>query len=166
MHMRQSFLMASVLMGSLLVLACSPGAAEPSAAREPLITWQTSRLTIRTSSGEHAFTVEIADDDARRERGLMYRMTMAPDAGMIFDYGAERQVAMWMKNTILSLDMVFIRSDGTVFSVSRNAVPYSEAIIRSGGPVQAVLELNAGTADRIALKPGDVVRHAMFGTAQ
>jgi uncharacterized membrane protein (UPF0127 family) len=120
---------------------------------------------LETAKGSHAFRVEIADDDAKRERGLMYRTSMGANAGMIFDYGTERTVVMWMKNTPLSLDMVFIKSNGIVFSVARSAVPYSEEFIRSGGPVQAVLELNAGTADRIGLKPGDIVRHAMFGNA-
>lgn len=158
-------LVAAAIAATLVVPACSAGSLASDAAGGPLIVWQTTSLTIVTTKGPHVFTVEIADDDAKRARGLMCRTSMAPDAGMIFDYGAERAVSMWMKNTILSLDMVFIRADGTVFSIARSAVPYSEEFIRSGGPVQAVLELNAGMADRIGLKPGDVVRHAMFGTA-
>lgn len=156
---------AAAIAAMLVVPACSAGTSAPDTAGGPLIVWQTTTLTVVTAKGPQTFKVEIADDDARRERGLMYRTSMASDAGMIFDYGAERNVAMWMKNTILSLDMVFIKSDGSVFSIARSAVPYSEEIIRSGGPVQAVLELNAGAADRIGLKSGDIVRHAMFGTA-
>ncbi|BCW89363.1 hypothetical protein sos41_25250 [Alphaproteobacteria bacterium SO-S41] len=152
----------AVVAGLLLVLpACSSEGAKP----PPPVTWEKSSLVIDTASGPHRFDIELAVDDAERERGLMYRTEMAEDAGMLFFYPTEEEITMWMKNTVLPLDMVFIRSDGTVFDNVKGAVPYSLDFIRSGGPVRAVLELNAGTVDRIGLRRGDTVRHALFGNA-
>lgn len=126
----------------------------PSAAIEP--------LDITTATGPHHFGVEVMRTDAEREKGLMFRRFMPSDRGMLFDFKAEQPVMMWMKNTYLPLDMVFISRDGTVTNVATNAEPLSERIIPSGGPVYAVLELNAGTASRIGLKSGDHVRAALF----
>lgn len=148
---------------ALALTACA-GQASADPVPAPL-NWEVSTLVLETATGPHAFKVEIADDDAERQRGLMYRTAMALDAGMIFDYGEERAVAMWMKNTVLSLDMAFIRADGRVAKVVKGAKPYSLDHIASGEPVRAVLELNAGTADRIGLKSGDLVRASIFGNA-
>ena len=95
----------------------------------------------------------------------MFRDAMAPDHGMLFDFEEDQPVAMWMRNTRIPLDMVFIDRAGRVAGVAPDAVPYSEAVIPSPGPVRAVLELNAGTARRLGIGPGDLVRHPMFGTA-
>lgn len=92
----------------------------------------------------------------------MFRRTMAKNHGMIFNYNSDGEIVMWMKNTIISLDMVFIEADGRVSRISSNTTPYSEKNIRSFTPVRAVLELNGGTAARIGLKPGDKVVHAIF----
>lgn len=119
-------------------------------------------LTIVTQSGPRRFSVEVMRDDAGRSRGLMFRRHMAADHGMLFDFEREEPVTMWMKNTYLPLDMVFIRTDGTVSHVAADTEPLSTAIISSNGPVLAVLELNAGTAARLGIKPGDKVEHAMF----
>lgn len=119
-------------------------------------------LDFETASGTHHFSVEVMETDAQRERGLMFRRYLPPDRGMLFDFKTEQPVMMWMKNTYLPLDMVFISRSGIVASIAKNTEPMSERIIPSGGPVYAVLELNAGTADRIDLKPGDHVVQSMF----
>lgn len=119
-------------------------------------------LSIATTSGDHHFTVEVMRTRDQLERGLMYRRQMAPDRGMLFDFGSPQPVSMWMRNTYLPLDMVFIAADGRVVSVKQDAEPLSEAIIPSGGDVLGVLEVNAGTAARIGVKPGDRVADPMF----
>ena len=116
------------------------------------------RITVATRSGEHAFTVEWATNSAERARGLMFRQTLAPDHGMVFDFLVEQEVSFWMKDTPLSLDIVFIRENGTVARIARSTVPYSERLIPSGTRVRYVLEVVAGTADRIGLIGGDRVR--------
>jgi uncharacterized protein len=116
-------------------------------------------LTIETATGSNpVFQVELARTEAEREQGLMYREKLAPDAGMLFLYPTDRPVAFWMKNTLIPLDMLFIKRDGTVFSIVERAIPLSEATILSGGPIAAVLELNGGTVSRLGIKPGDRVR--------
>ncbi len=143
-----------------ILAACGGRASTPT----PLH-WETAALQIETVSGTHRFTVEVADDEAERERGLMFRTQMNADAGMIFIYPDVSEQTMWMKNTVLLLDMVFMQADGTVSHLVQGAVPYSRDFIHSGGPVKAVLELNAGTAARIGVKPGDRVRFEAFGNA-
>jgi uncharacterized protein len=119
-------------------------------------------LEIATSSGQHAFQVEIADNDATRERGLMDRRYMAPDHGMLFEFDRDEPVSFWMKNTYIPLDMVFIAPSGVVTHIVANAEPLSERVIPSGGPSIAVLELNGGTAASIGLKVGDKVHYPFF----
>ena len=114
------------------------------------------------ASGPHLFSVEVMRTDEQRARGLMNRRFMAQDRGMLFDFKREEPVAMWMKNTYLSLDMVFIDKSGKVVNIAENTEPLSERIIPSAGPVLAVLELNAGTARRLGLKPGDRLHHPLF----
>ena len=123
-----------------------------------------TRLEIVTASGPHPFDIEVMRSEPDLEKGLMFRRHMDADKGMLFDFGEPQQVTMWMKNTYLPLDMVFIAKTGTVLSVKENAEPMSEHIIGSGGLVTGVLELNAGTAKRIGVKVGDHVRHPMFGS--
>jgi uncharacterized membrane protein (UPF0127 family) len=122
-------------------------------------------VTVETQRGKEIFKAEIADTPALRQQGLMYRKEMAPDEGMLFDFGAPRPVQMWMKNTYISLDMIFIRKDGTVVAIGANTEPLSEAIVGVEEPVKGVLEVVAGTAARIGLKPGDRVIHPIFGNA-
>lgn len=119
-------------------------------------------LVIETASGPHHFAVDVMRTREQLERGLMFRRELAPDHGMLFDFGSPQPVSMWMKNTYLPLDMVFIAADGRVVSVKRDAAPMSEAIIPSGGLVTGVLEVNAGTAAKIGLAPGDHVSDPMF----
>lgn len=115
-----------------------------------------------TDSGSHEFKVELAETPDARAQGLMHRRSMAPDAGMLFDFKRSEQVHFWMKNTYISLDMVFIRSDGIVARIEHAATPLSTDVVPSGEPVQFVLEVIAGTAKRIGLKPGDRVRHTLI----
>ncbi|MBO0733767.1 MAG: DUF192 domain-containing protein [Methylocapsa sp.] len=120
------------------------------------------KLEIVTASGTHAFSVEVMRTGPARERGLMFRRFLAPDRGMLFDFEVERPVMMWMKNTYLPLDMIFLDHSGRVVALAENTVPQSEKIIPSGAPAYGVLEVNAGTAARIGLKIGDFARHPMF----
>ncbi len=117
---------------------------------------------IVTSSGEHKFEVEIAASRSEQARGLMFRRSMAREHGMLFIYPKPQYVSMWMRNTYISLDMIFIRSDGRVHRIEANTQPLSERIIESGGRVSAVLELVAGAARKIKLRAGDQVRHTRF----
>jgi uncharacterized membrane protein (UPF0127 family) len=123
---------------------------------------QTDSLTIETSTGSHTFQIEVADNDATREHGLMDRRYMAPDHGMLFEFEVNAPVAFWMKNTYIPLDMVFISPKGVVTHIATNAEPLSERVIPSGGPSIGVLELNGGMAASIGLKVGDKVRHPFF----
>lgn len=132
------------------------------AAGAPAIAAGLDTLEIATSSGQHAFQVEIAANDASRERGLMDRRYMAPDHGMLFEFMSDQPVSFWMKNTYIPLDMIFISPAGVVTHIVANAEPLSERVIPSGGPCVAVLELNGGTAAAIGLKVGDKVRHPFF----
>ncbi len=132
-----------------------------SAAQAPAAT--TEPLEIVTATGAHAFAIEVMRTDEERARGLMFRRFMPADRGMLFDFKTEQPVLMWMKNTYIPLDMIFIARNGTVTHVAANAEPMSERTISSGPPAYAVLEVNAGLAAKIGLKPGDKVRHPMFG---
>ena len=120
------------------------------------------QLEILTSSGTHEFAVEVMRSPQQLERGLMFRRSLPPGDGMLFDFGTERPVAMWMKNTFLPLDMIFIARSGKVVGIAENTEPLSERIIPSGAPAYAVLEVNAGTAARIGLRTGDTIRHPIF----
>lgn len=120
-------------------------------------------LTVVTASGEHAFWVEIADDEAERQRGLMYRQPLADDRGMLFEFPDVAERGFWMRNTPSSLDIIYIGADGRIVSIARHTTPYSEASIPSRGPAKGVLELRAGRSEEIGAQPGDLVRHAFFG---
>ena len=121
-----------------------------------------SSVTIDTPHGPVRFAVEIADDDASRMKGLMFRKEMAPDAGMLFEFPDDHFRSFWMKNTVLPLDMLFIRADGTISSVAENAKPLSEDIITSREPVRAVLEINAGRSAALGIRAGEKVHGAVF----
>ena len=123
---------------------------------------RTETVAVETSSGVTEFIAEIADSGPLREKGLMFRRSLAPERAMLFDFGQPRMVAMWMKNTYVALDMVFIREDGTVAGVASETRPHSLDSIGVDEPVLGVLEVAAGTAARIGLKAGDKVRHPMF----
>ena len=120
-------------------------------------------LVLETDSGPHSYSVEVATTDGERARGLMFRRTLPEASGMLFLYDEPQNVGMWMRNTYIPLDMVFISADGRVHRVETNTEPFSTDIITSGGDVVGVLELNAGQAEKIGLKPGDRVIHPGFG---
>jgi len=135
----------------------------PASAQSGLVTFATGALSVETAAGEtHDFTVEIAETPDQRAQGLMFRRQMDADAGMLFLFGSVEERAMWMKNTLIPLDMLFIDETGKIVRIEQRTVPHSLRAIVSGGPVSAVLELNAGTASRLAIKPGDRVRHPAF----
>jgi uncharacterized protein len=114
---------------------------------------------IHTATGDYDFTIEIADTPQEQSRGLMYRQSLAPDAGMLFDYGTEQKVAFWMQNTFIPLDMVFIGADGIVKHIHENAKPMDPTSIPSKFPVRFVLEIPGGRAAEIGLKDGDKFDH-------
>jgi uncharacterized membrane protein (UPF0127 family) len=114
-------------------------------------------LTIRSASGEHRFTVEVAESAQEQNDGLMYRRSLAPDRGMIFPYDPPQSVAFWMKNTLIPLDMIFIRKDGTIARIVANTVPLSLEPVPGGEPVAAVLELAGGRAAQLGISEGDRV---------
>jgi uncharacterized membrane protein (UPF0127 family) len=123
-------------------------------------------LTIHTATGSHAFTVEIADRGRARSHGLMGRKELGAESGMLFLYAKPQEIRMWMKDTPLPLDMVFIEKDGAVHKIEKNAVPFSETTIYSDGTVLACLELPGGTADRIGLAVGDRIEYRAFARPQ
>jgi uncharacterized membrane protein (UPF0127 family) len=122
-------------------------------------------IVIETAEFSLILAVEIADTPALRERGLMFRHRLAADRGMLFVYEVVQPVAMWMKNTYIPLDIVFVRADGTVADVVAGTVPLSLDTIQSKEPVLAVLEIAAGAAHRLGIGPGTLVRHSFFGNA-
>jgi uncharacterized protein len=145
-----------------LLLAVALPASTPHA---ELASFGKSELTIETASGKHRFAIEEAKTEAQMEQGLMYRRSMPPDAGMLFEYQRPQVMTFWMKNTLIPLDMVFIASDGTIADIHERAVPLLLDPINSAGPVLGVLELNGGTVARLGIKRGDRVLHPMFGNA-
>jgi len=123
-------------------------------------------IEIVSSSGVHAFTVELATNDAERERGLMYRKELPEGHGMLFDFGREMPVSFWMHNTYIPLDMIFIRGDGHILRIAENAEPKSDKLIPSGGPIRAVLEVIGGTARKFGIAPEDRVTGSIFGNGR
>ena len=116
-----------------------------------------NRAVFHTRKGDFPFSIEVADTEASRERGLMFRTSLAPDAGMLFDYHQEQQASFWMQNTLIPLDMIFIRPNGTIARVAANTVPLSEAPVGVEEPVTAVLELRGGRAAELGIREGDRV---------
>lgn len=156
--------MRALLLSLLLLLpACSQAvqpapspAAQPSV--HPVSGLDFIPLTVTTPAGKaHAFRVEVARTPEQQARGLMFRTTMGADEGMLFPYDQPRILSFWMKNTVLSLDIVFIGPDRRVINVADHAVPYSEASLTSAAPAIAVLELNAGRAEALGIVPGSKV---------
>jgi len=119
-------------------------------------------LVIASPEMRHEFEVEVVRNDEDRANGLMFRRSMPQNRGMLFDFARDGEISMWMQNTYISLDMVFIRKDGVIARIAENAEPLSTRTIPSGEPVRAVLELNGGTARRLGLKAGHRVEHPVF----
>jgi hypothetical protein len=148
-----------------LVLSALLIASAGATAHAQLETFPKAELTIVGASGPHKFTVEVATSPGQMEQGLMFRQSLALDAGMIFDYRAPSMAAMWMKNTLIPLDMLFVDQRGRIINIHERAVPGSLDPIAAAAPARAVIELSGGTAARLGLKPGDRVIFPMFGDA-
>lgn len=146
--------LAWLLLAPILPAVAQQAATAPAAGLEA--------LAIVSGSQRHAFQVEVMRTPDQRARGLMHRNYMPPDRGMLFDFGRTEPVAMWMQNTYIPLDMLFIRADGTVARIAENTEPLSTRTIPSGEPVLSVLEINGGTAAKLGIKPGDKVEHSLF----
>jgi len=126
----------------------------------------TETITILSGSVRHRFEVEIADTDAARMRGLMFRDSLDEDKGMLFLFDDIRMRSFWMRNTFISLDILFISPDGRIVTIARETTPRSDESIPSRGPVNGVLEIGGGLSDHLGIKEGDLVEHAHFGTAR
>jgi uncharacterized membrane protein (UPF0127 family) len=143
----------------LLAFAGFPAAAQDG----PQPKLKVESLEILTKAGIRVFNVEMAETPEQQRVGLMFRKEVPDGEGMLFDFRVSRPVAMWMQNTIASLDMIFIRADGTIANIAKRTTPYSLATVESLGPVKAVLEVAAGAADRYGIAAGDKVSHRIFG---
>jgi len=119
-------------------------------------------LTIATPKGTYTYNIELALSSQQRTRGLMYRKSMSQDYGMLFDFDRPQKVAMWMKNTFIPLDMIFMYADGKIAHIVENTTPHSLSIISSRFAVRFVLELNAGEARRTGMRPGQVMKYSIF----
>jgi uncharacterized membrane protein (UPF0127 family) len=145
--------------------ACSPRSAEGASASAPVTAAARHAesglpvipLTVTTRGGKHPFRVEVASSGAEQSKGLMFRSAMGGDEGMIFPMDPPRDAAFWMRNTVISLDIIFVGLDGRILNIAANAVPYSETPLPSAGPVKAVLELIGGRAAALGIVPGDKV---------
>jgi len=142
----------SMLVAASLTLGLSLGA----------YAFSVEQLEIVTKNGVRVFEVEMALTPQEQAQGLMYRRELPEGKGMLFDMGEERPAVFWMKNTYVSLDMIFIRGDGSIASIAENTKPLSEERISSGTPVRGVLEVVAGTSKRYGIVPGDKVGHRIF----
>jgi uncharacterized membrane protein (UPF0127 family) len=132
------------------------------AAAPPARSAEQQTLEIATKNGVRVFAVELAVTDDERQRGLMYRRSLPESQGMLFDFKRDQDVSMWMRNTFVSLDMIFIQGDGRIRRIAENTQTESDRIIPSGGPVRAVLEVVAGTAKKFGIEPGDRVASPIF----
>jgi hypothetical protein len=145
-----------LLLSAFFVMSASADMIRPSMATEQ------QTLEIASKSGVHVFSVELAVTDEERERGLMFRKQLPEGQGMLFDFKREQEVSMWMENTYVPLDMIFIRKDGRILRIAENTEPLSRAIISSRGQVLAVLEVLGGTANKLGIAAGDRVGAPMF----
>jgi uncharacterized protein len=150
------------LLAALLLLSTGPTRFLPAAALQQ---FPTSELTIVSASGPHRFKVEVAETPEQMTQGLMFRSNLAPDAGMLFDYKQPTIATMWMRNTLIPLDMLFVDAQGRIVNIHQRAVPQSLDVIAAVAPVRAVIELNGGTTARLGIEPGDKVVHPIFGNA-
>ena len=151
----------SLLAALLLIAAAGCAGAATSDPRNPQ--GPTEALDVVSHDGKvHHFKVEVVDNDQSRELGLMFRTSLAPDAGMLFDFKTPQEVAFWMKNTFIPLDIVFIDAHGHILNIARQAKPMDEANLPSDGPTLGVLEIAGGRAAQLDIEPGDLVRHRIF----
>jgi uncharacterized protein len=149
-------------LAGLAIAAVLAGPTMPTAVADAGRRTSPSELVVETAAGRFPFAVEVAATPQERAHGLMGRRDLAADAGMLFDFGFPQPVSMWMKDTFISLDMVFIDAGGAVIAIATHTVPQSLTSIAVRQPVRAVLEVPAGTAERIGLRRGDRIEHRMF----
>ena len=156
--MRRNLAYASGIALALICAACVPviGKAPPAMASQPS-TLQKVPLSIVTARGTHKFSVEVARNEAEQAQGLMFRTTVPKGTGMLFPMSPPREASFWMKNTLIPLDMIFIRPDGTIARIAARTTPESLDLVDSGEPVVAVLELDGGAAAAQGIAPGDRV---------
>ena len=127
------------------------------------ITYDSSEIWIESAAGRHRFVVEVAETYDQRQRGLMFRRELARDTGMLFHFGEESRLAMWMKNTFIPLDMLFVNKHGIIHRVVENTTPLSLKTIPGGAPTLVVVELNAGVTHQLGITVGDRLIHDIFG---
>jgi uncharacterized protein len=147
-------LMTSLVAASAVLVTLCVNPAARAASFQP--------LEIATKSGVQVFSVEMATTEEEKQTGLMHRKELPDGKGMLFDFSPEQQISMWMKNTYISLDMIFIRADGRILRIAENTEPLSTKIVSSGGLAKGVLEVIAGTAKKYGIQPGDRVAHPLF----
>ncbi len=155
-------LCALFLLVAAPALAPLPVAAQAPAPAATQTAPKLDALEIATKSGVVVLEVEVARTDKQRETGLMYRKQLPERQGMLFDFAVDQPVYMWMKNTFIPLDMLFIRADGTIARIEAMTTPFSETTISSGEPVRAVVEISGGAAKRLGIAPGDKVSNTLF----
>ena len=157
--MTRRSLFAALLAGSLLALpAAAQNGPQPELPKEQLV-------IVTHDGARHVFHVEMALTMEQQITGLMFRPSVPADGGMLFDWGSARESQMWMRNTVSSLDMIFINADGSIRSIAERTVPQSLAVIDSRGMVRATLEVAAGTAERLNIRVGDKVLQRIFTNA-
>ena len=163
MNGQRNFLTRTGPVFALLLLAMGLLSAAARASDEgSLDSQKLQTVTIVTQNGTQAFMAALANTPAQRARGLMFRTCLSEQQGMLFDFGHDQEKRMWMKNTLIPLDMIFIQSDGRIRRVEQNTTPGSLRPISSDGPVRAVLEMRAGTSKKYGIAPGDRVVHQLF----
>ena len=151
-------ILALVLMALAAIVGPRAGRGQQSLSR-----FETAPLSIHSGSHDHRFSVEVARTPRQQAQGLMFRRRLGADAGMLFVYVSQEITSMWMKNTLIPLDMLFIDRAGRIVHIVERTIPRSTATISSRRPAAAVLELNAGTVSRLGIKPGDRVHSPVFG---
>jgi hypothetical protein len=168
MIITRSILLSAALISGFVFTACAGAQPLDPTAPDAVVEYGGPQpLVIDTGEGQSVtLTVELAETPQARQRGMMYRESLDPDAGMLFDFEVEQRVSIWMANTPLSLDLIYIRADGTIAKVAVGAVPFSRRSISSDVPVLAVLEINGGRSIELGIDPGDTVRHAWFGNVE
>ncbi len=161
-----TYLRAVLLIGGLLLIPIAagsiPGGLLPWAGEARAAQFETDAITLVTPRGRFPFKVELALNEDQRRQGLQYRRSLAPDAGMLFDFGETAPVSMWMLNTPIPLDMIFFDAAGRITHVVEDTTPLSTDVISSGGPVRGVLEVAAGTARRLGIRKGARILHPLF----
>ncbi len=151
-----ALLVASFVASTALAQEDDPKAPQPELPKEKLV-------FVTKAGKQYPFNVEMATTEAQQRTGEMFRTSIPEDGGMLFDWGKPKPTQMWMKNTLIPLDMVFINADGTIQSIAEDTVPRSLAVIDAGGPVRAVLEVNGGETAKLGIKVGDTVKQRIFG---